>query len=123
MTTKTKRKCMICDERPATVGFYCHNCKSHIDAEIRKAHTRAKAPDRFITYQGKVVEMYNLGDGQGKYQYSKRDPVKLPKAKTVDLNIYLPDFTRDEIKRLKRIVLSICERVENPHVQYMKEAA
>ncbi len=105
----TKHKCFICDTRPATRGIYCHNCYQHIQAEIRKSHEshRVPAPERFITYQGKVIAMVNLGGGKGKYQASNKPPEKLPKAKTIDLNVFCPGFDREEIKRLKRLVLSL----------------
>lgn len=105
----TKRKCFICDTRPATRGIYCHNCYEHIQAEIRHSHESHKAPnpERFITYQGKVISMVNLGGGMGKYQASNKPPEKLPKVKTIDLNVFCEGFTREEVKRLKRLVLSL----------------
>ena len=108
----TRAKCIICDSRPARVGIYCHNCHSHIQAEIRKSHARPPAADRFITYQGKVIAMFNNGGGMGKYQASAKPAEHLPKAKTINLNVFCPDLDRDEVKRLKRLVLSLTQSTE-----------
>jgi hypothetical protein len=118
----TRRKCFICDTRPATGGIYCHNCYEHIQAEIRRSHESHKAinPERFITYQGKVISMVNLGDGMGKYQASNKPPEKLPKAKTIDLNVFCDGFEREEIKRLKRLVLSLTNDTGLVGVTYEK---
>jgi ribosomal protein L44E len=118
----TRSKCFICDNRPATVGIYCHNCYGHIQAEIRKSHEsrRVPNPQRYVTYQDKVIAIFDQGGGMGKYQASNKLPEKLPKAKTINLNVFCPDLNRDEVKRLKRLVLSLNDCTDMVGVTYEK---
>lgn len=122
MVTKARAKCMICDTRPATIGSFCRNCHGAIEAETRRSQEsrRVPAPDRFITYQGKVIAMFDQGGGMGKYQRYNKEPGKLVKAKTIDLNVFCDGFARDEIKRLKRLVLDLTNDTDLVGVTYEK---
>lgn len=119
MVTKERRKCIICDTRPAYFGLKCNNCHKHIEAEERKAKAAKKVTfDRFITYQGKTISMIDRGDGTGYYKAFKG--TRFPKTKTIDLNVFCPNLNRDEVKRLKRIVLELNHAYENIGVIYDK---
>jgi hypothetical protein len=76
---------------------------------LSKASNRRTAGDpvKFLVYQGSVVGLFPNGktteDGQPQFSpvLLKRDPEKLPKGKTLDLNTYLEGYTRAQIKKLK----------------------
>ena len=98
-------KCVICERRPANDGAYCTNCLSKIDSE-RKA--RAKhAPKYFLTYRGHVVGLYPDGKDKLKGRLLNRDPNRLPKSKTLNLNHYIEGFSREQIKNFKSCVLQL----------------
>jgi hypothetical protein len=85
-----------------------------------QASRRKIAPNRYVTYQDKVISMIDLGHGMGKYTPAEIDPGKLPKAKTIDLNVFCPGLTREEVKRLKRLVLSLTQPPDLIGVTYEK---
>lgn len=100
-------KCVICDTRPARKGKFCANCTSKIESDKRKAHSNE--PFRYVTYQGHVVAFYSR-NGDGKLSpelLNKRNPETLPKANTIDLNVYQDGFERSQIKALKAVVLQL----------------
>lgn len=100
------RKCIICDRGPArTEKGYCLNCHNAIEAEKRRL-TLQREPVKFISYRGHVVGLYRNGDALVA-RLLKRDPEKLVKSKTIDLNKYCPGFTREQIKKMKRCVLHL----------------
>lgn len=101
-------KCTICNRRPAqTDTGYCNNCTAQIAAECRNKNSQAEKPVKFLTYQGHVVGLYPNGNNSLKARLLSRNPSNLPKTKTLDLNIYLPGFTRKQIKAFKRCVLQL----------------
>ena len=102
--TKAKAKCPICDIRPINGnGHYCGVCFDKMQAEKGKLKS---APEKFFTYKGYVVGLVKSPlDGRLKPVQLKRDPLKLPAAKTINLDIYVPGFNRDQIKEFKKCVL------------------
>lgn len=99
-------KCIICHQRPALNGNgLCNNCQQQSDS-FSKAHTPSE-PFRFVTFRGHVVGMYPSGEGKFKPRLLGRNPDRLPKSKTLNLNNYIEGFSRDTIKRLKATVLSL----------------
>jgi hypothetical protein len=98
-----RAKCPICDIRPINGnGKYCGVCFAAIAAQKAK---KVK-PSRFLTYQGHVVGLVpNNDDGRLYPILLKRDPTKLPKGKTLNLNAYLTGYDRNQIKAFKRCVL------------------
>lgn len=98
--------CVICDHRPRAEGSrFCHNCGRKLEAEARRRGNGQ--PYRFLTYRGHVVGLFENGDGKLRGRLLNREPAKLPKGKTLDLNSYLPGFTRDQVKRFKAAVLKL----------------
>jgi hypothetical protein len=51
--------------------------------------------------------MIDLGNGMGRYSPFNAQPAKLPKLKTIDLNLFCPQLNKEEVKRLKRLVISL----------------
>ena len=100
-----KRKCLICDARPALKSGYCANCGAKIDSE-RRARAEVQ-PAKFLTYRGHVVGLYPTGKGTLKARLETRNADTLPQSRVLDLNTYLDSFDRDQIKRFKRCVLSL----------------
>ena len=101
-------KCAICERRPArTPESYCANCASQIDAERHKRAAQSDKPVKFLTYRGYVVGLYHNGNGKLIPKLLKCSLDNLPKAKTLDLNTYLPGFDRSQIKAFKRAVLQL----------------
>ena len=110
MATKVKvRKCHICNVRPATAEHgYCHNCQSQLEADRRRK--RPAKPFRYVTYRGVTVALHKQnGNGDNgdrfKAEYITRDPEKLPKSRLINLDTYCPGFTREQVKKLKRLCL------------------
>lgn len=67
-------------------------------------------PVKFLTYRGIVVGLYPNGDkGVLQGRLLKRDPDKLPKRKTIDLNKWCKGFTRITIKEFKAKVLRLAQ--------------
>ncbi|RJO60434.1 MAG: hypothetical protein C4542_09040 [Dehalococcoidia bacterium] len=102
--TKPKVKCPICDVRPINGnGNYCKVCFEKIQSDRSKAKTE---PSKFLTYKGFVVGLVKSPfDSRLHPIQLKRDPTKLPKAKTINLDTYCDGFSRDQIKEFKKCVL------------------
>ena len=100
--------CAICNHRPRAAGSaYCSNCQAKLDREKRLR--RAEQAVKFATYQGHVVGFYRQQNGNLKPRLLQRKPEGLPKGKTLDLNHYIPGFTREEVKRLKSAILQLAQ--------------
>lgn len=98
-------KCVICDHRPARQGQpYCPTCADQIAAEERR---RAPQPVKFLTYRGIVAGLYPNGNGELVARRVGRDPAKLPKGRTINLDRYCPGYTREQVKKFKRALLSM----------------
>ena len=104
MANATMRKCHICGLRPAsTERGFCHNCQAQYEAEKRRK--RAPMPYRYVTHRGVTVQFLK-GEGEElKPQYCGRDPDKLPKRRLINLNQYCRGYTREQVKKLKRLCL------------------
>jgi hypothetical protein len=109
------RVCLCCDRRlNGDTGWYCHNCLAKIASETQR---RIKAkPVKYLHYRGQWVGVFDNGvdaDGQPKLKtrylgyFPIQDKPKFPKAKTLNLDVYLPGFAREQIKRLKATVLRL----------------
>jgi hypothetical protein len=97
-----RMKCVTCGEKPAVPNLaFCHNCQAKLDAE--RARLKQK-PEWYVTYEGYTVAIFRI-DGKLTPKLIKRDESKLPKSRTLNLNTYLPGYTREQIKNLKRAVL------------------
>jgi predicted nucleic acid-binding Zn ribbon protein len=109
MAAKTKvRKCHICERRPATTEQgYCHNCQQQLEAEKRRK--RQPTPLKYLTYKGITVAFQRDGGDILKPQLVRRDPDKLPKSKLINLDTYCSGFTREQVKKLKRLCLSFAK--------------
>ena len=99
-------KCLICERGPAISNGYCHNCGKQLEAGKKQGGT--KEPSRFLTYRGSVVGLFEKGGGLVA-QLLNRNPERLPKAKTLDLNTYLNGYERSQIKRFKACVLQLSQ--------------
>jgi len=100
-------KCIICEKRPAqTEAGYCLNCGGHIEAETKR---KAIKPFRYVTYKGNVVAFFKNGGDSLIPRLVTRKPECLPKKITLDLNTYIHGFTREQVKKLKRVVLSMAK--------------
>jgi len=99
-------KCVICDRRPANDGDgYCTNCRAKIVAD-RRRRTNGK-PEKYLTYRGYVVGLFRNGNSKLEGKLLNRKADKLPKTKTINLDIYCPGYTRDKVKEFKRAVLRL----------------
>lgn len=110
MATKVKvRKCHICGVRPASgENGFCHNCQTSIDAEKRRKREARKA-DKYVTYRGVTVALRENGDGQYKAAFSTANPDRIPKSRLINLDVYCPGYTREQIKKLKKLCLSFAK--------------
>lgn len=97
--------CAICGRRPANGVAYCTNCLSKLESERRhKAKPEAK---HYLTYRGHVVGLFPNGDGTLSARLLQRNPDRLPKGKTIDLNRWCDGFSREKIKAFKACVLKL----------------
>ena len=97
--------CAICNHRPkAPGGRYCANCQAKIDKENRLR--QAEKPVKYATYQGHVVGFYRE-NGHLVPRLLRRKPEGLPKGNTLDLNHYIPGFTREQVKNLKSAIFQL----------------
>jgi len=103
------RKCLICGRRPAVSerGF-CHNCLSSIDAEKRRKRQANKA-DKYVTYHGVTVALFKNGNDTYRPVFDTRDPERLPKSRMINLDRYCAGFTREQVKKLKKLCLSFAK--------------
>ena len=98
--------CVVCDHRPARVAGLCTNCNAKVESERKRKADQE--PFRFVTYHGHVVGMFPNGrDGNYIPRLLKREPDKLPKGRTINLDHYCEGFTRDQIKKMKRCILAL----------------
>ena len=98
--------CMICGQRRIPKGErFCHVCKAQMASDSKR---RAPAqPVKFLTYRGHVVGLYPNGGGTLRGRLLSRNPAKLPKGKTIDLNRWCEGYTRQTIKGFKAQVLKL----------------
>ena len=89
--------CVICDHRPAVANGLCHNCGQKVTA-LDRGRQKPK-PWRYVCYRGNVIAMYRNGDGTLRSELSERDPAKLQKAITLDLDGYVSGLERGAVKR------------------------
>jgi len=107
------RKCHICGVRPAsTEQGFCNNCQSQLEADRRRK--RPRKPFKYVTYRGITIALHKDGtnDGKGdkfKTEFITRDPEKLPKSRLINLDTYCPGFTREQVKKLKKLCLSFAK--------------
>ena len=100
--------CIICGTRRVKGVGNCHVCQSRIDADRRSRKTAQ--PVKFLTYRGHVVGLFPNGvKGILQGRLLKRDPEKLPKGRTIDLNKWCDGFTRATIKEFKAKVLRLAQ--------------
>lgn len=99
-----RMKCVICGDKPAVANSgWCKNCKAKIQAERAR---RSERPEMYVCYEGYTVALYRQ-NGKLVPKLIKRDAAKLPKGRTLNLNNFLPGYTREQIKNLKRAVLKV----------------
>lgn len=97
--------CIICEQRPANGKGFCHNCDSKLQSQSKRKNV--DKPKHFLTYRGHVVGLFHSGEGMLRARLLNRNPEKLPKVKTLDLNRYCEGFTRAQIKDFKACVLRL----------------
>jgi hypothetical protein len=101
-------KCQICGCRPASSerGF-CKQCEAQLEA----AKHRKQAPKafRYLTYRGVTIEFLNGKGDKLTPQLITRNPETLPKRLLINLDTYCPGFTREQIKKMKRLCLSFAQ--------------
>lgn len=100
-------KCVICELRPANGNGFCGNCDSKLESQRKtKANNQ---PQNFLTYRGHVVGLYRNGEDKLIARLLKRNPDRLPKKKTINLNVYCDGYSRAMIKRFKACVLKLAQ--------------
>jgi len=105
---KTKvRKCLICGVRPSNGQTYCKHCTDQIEADKRRK--QKPKPFRYATYNGTTVEFHPVGKGVFKAQFCDRNPDTLPQSLLINLNKWCEGFTREQVKKLKRQILSFAK--------------
>ena len=108
---KSKNKCIICNERPARrATSMCPNCENKIEHEKRLVAAATKqrnpTPDYFITYRGNTIKGIQTG-AVVSFVYYSGNTDKLPNSKVIDLNVYLPQFDKEQVKKFKAAVAKL----------------
>ena len=121
----TNQKCLICETKPRSQGVYCHNCAAKVKSE--EARRVKPKPDKYLHYRGQWVGLFADGvDEEGERLFKPmylgyapmpesgaKDRVgrllkpKYPMGKTLNLDVYLPGYTREQVKRMKAVVLKL----------------
>ena len=108
MKTKQKvRKCLICEVRPAAAQGYCKHCIAQIEAD--KHRKQKPKPFRYVTYRGVTFEFHNGNGDKLTPHLITRNPETLPQRLLINLDKYCPGFTREQVKKLKRLCLSFAK--------------
>lgn len=104
-------KCIVCDTRPRKRGAYCGACADKIERETQAQDERKTQARYYITYRGIVVGVYPDGEDDAGRVYRARlervEPETVPQSRLIDVNTYLPGYTRDQIAKFKRTCLSL----------------
>jgi hypothetical protein len=102
------RKCHICGTRPASNGNgYCNNCQAKLDADkLRKTQQK---PVKFVTFRGVTIKFVQGKGDKLIPQLTGCNPEKLPKSRLINLDKYCPGYTREQVKKLKRLCLSFAK--------------
>lgn len=104
----TGEKCVICEHRPARVKGRCIECATQLAAGARRSVP--VQPWRFLTYRGNVVGLFPNGGDKLKPRLLRRAAGRLPKGRTVNLNVWCDGFSRQTIKRFKACVLTLANQ-------------
>ena len=100
----------MCDRRPkVNGGTYCRMCQRELDEAAQGRRQRCDAwrqAWKFLHWNGVVVGLYPVGnDGDWLPMVKPRRLFKelhqLPMSKVIDLDTYIPGFTRQQIKGMK----------------------
>ena len=113
-------RCFICGRRPPARGeMYCRVCQRELDQAEQARHKRCQAWKKawkFLHWKGVVVGLYQVDqvDEWGQPMVRPRRVFQtlgqLPKAKVIDLDTYIPGFTRQQIKRMKATLRQLAPR-------------
>lgn len=96
-----KGKCLICDVRPATPGrAYCGKCAGEIARQTPRKEP-VRQPYFWITWRGLGVQLVAIDNRAAMASAC----IRWPKTKVLDLNTYVPGYTREQVKKFKRILL------------------
>jgi hypothetical protein len=98
--------------------MYCRVCQREIDQTDRDRQQRCEAWKKawkFLHWRGVVVGLYPTeGEEWGQPMVKPRRVFKelaqLPKAKLIDLDTYIPGFTRQQIKGMKATLKQLAPR-------------
>ena len=97
--------CVVCDRLPARDGGLCHNCNAKLEAGKLKA--KGEKAVKFAHYRGNVIGFFPNGGKKLVARLIRRNPEKLPKNNTLDLNTYIEGMTREQVKRIKSAILTL----------------
>ena len=104
-----RRKCIICQERPVQKGEeagYCKQCADQIAA--RSVRAPKVEVEKYLCYRGKVAAVVYTHSEHGVRKFKVLQVFKsvdtLPKGKVINLDTYCQGFTRDQIKKFKRVL-------------------
>ena len=115
---RRKGKCFLCVYRPQPLdrryGLYCHQCWQKVEAAKARAKERSRQRKSYLPqyalfahWKGHTVGYRPTGSNghtlyQAVYLPNVTAPDKLPKGKLVNLNVFCPGWTRNQVKMFKR---------------------
>ena len=112
-------RCCICGRRPPARGeMYCRVFQGDMDQAELERRQRCqgwKKAWKLLHWKGVVVGIFPNGngpDGQAVYQPRRvfKSLDQLPKDKVIDLDTYIPGFTRQQIRGMKATLKQLAPR-------------
>lgn len=97
-------KCVICGRHKSIDGLYCRQHKIAVDKAMPREKSKAF---RYACYRGHVVGFYKTPNGNYKPSYVGMSLRSIPKSILINLDNYCPGFNRQQVKRLKAVVLRL----------------
>jgi hypothetical protein len=99
--------CIICGRRHKNGGAYCQLHARELDKQRQEQKARkGKNAFRYVQYHGHVVGFYRDGD-KFRPSYVGMSVNGIQKSRLINLDEYCEGYTREQVKRLKVIVLRL----------------
>lgn len=99
-------KCLICNRGTKPNAPYCQEHQRELDRQRAEEKKKADVV-KYVTYRGHVVAFYKNGGDSLRASYHGMTTNGIPKGKIINLDVWCEGFTREEIKRLKAVVLRL----------------
>lgn len=101
-------ECTICGRPIKNGGPYCQQHAREVDKERQERRARErKDAFRYVYYCDHVISLREDGDGALKASYVGMSLSGIPKSRLINLTTYCDGYSRQQIKKLKALVLRL----------------